>query len=337
MWAASGGQCGKYLKESMPLLLDLLEASGELDDEPRYTPAVRDELVAMSAATIDRYLAPVRATEQLRGKSTTKAGPLLRSSIKIRKAGDEIEAEPGFFEVDTVAHCGPTLKGEFTRTVNMTDVLTGWTFTRSIRNNAEKHIISALDAAVGCVPFPVLGMDFDNGSEFINHSVVRWAGDLDIYFTRSRPYRKNDQATIESKNNHLVRRYAFYYRYDTSEEREVLGRLWEQVNVKLNFLTPTRKPIGWGTDKAGRRKRLYDAPPTPLDRLLDTSALTKAQKTDLVSYRNQLNPASITRRIIELQDVPIRLAKDKTDQLYLAQIPSILPDVHKGVRVRKAS
>ena len=221
----------------MPLLLDLLEASGELDDEPRYTPAVRDELVAMSAATIDRYLAPVRATEQLRGKSTTKAGPLLRSSIKIRKAGDEIEAEPGFFEVDTVAHCGPTLKGEFTRTVNMTDVLTGWTFTRSIRNNAEKHIISALDAAVGCVPFPVLGMDFDTGSEFINHSVVRWAGDLDIYsrpLTPLQEERPGHHRTIESKNNHLVRRYAFHYRYDTSEEREVLGRLWDQVNVKLN-------------------------------------------------------------------------------------------------------
>ena len=337
VWAASGGQCGKYLKESMPLLLDLLEASGELDDEPRYSPTVRSELEAMSAATIDRYLAPARSTDQLRGKSTTKAGPLLRSSIKIRKAGDEVEAEPGFLEVDTVAHCGPTLKGEFARTVNMTDVLTGWTFTRSIRNNAEKHIISALNAAVDCLPFPVLGMDFDNGSEFINHGVVKWAGNLDIYFTRSRPYRKNDQATIESKNNHLVRRYAFYYRYDTSEEREVLGRLWEQVNVKLNFLTPTRKPVGWGTDKAGRRKRLYDAPRTPLDRLLDTDALTKTQKTDLIAYRNQLNPAAITRRIIELQDVLIRLAKDKTDQLYLAQIPSILPDVHKGVRLRKAS
>ena len=185
VWPASGGQCGKYLKESMPLLLDLLKASGELDDEPRYTPAVRDELVAMSAATIDRYLAPVRATEQLRGKSTTKTGPLAFAapSRSARPAG-EIEAEPGFFEVDTVAHCGPTLKGEFTRTVNMTDVLTGWTFTRSIRNNAEKHIISALDAAVGCVPFPVLGVDFVGGSEFINHSVVRWAADLDIY---SRP------------------------------------------------------------------------------------------------------------------------------------------------------
>jgi len=110
-----------------------------------------------------------------------------------------VEAEPGFFEVDTVAHCGPVLKGEFARTVNMTDVLTGWTFTRSIRNNAEKHIISALDAAVDAIPFPVLGMDFDNGSEFINHGVVRWAGNLDIYFTRSRPYRKNDQATIETR------------------------------------------------------------------------------------------------------------------------------------------
>ena len=138
------------------------------------------------------------------------AGLLLRNSIQIRKAGWRGSwLSLGSSKPVTVAHCGPTLKGEFTRTVNMTDVLTGWTFTRSIRNNAEKHIISALDAAVGCVPFPVLGMDFDNGSEFINHSVVRWAGDLDIYFTRSRPYRKNDQATIESKNNHLVRRHAY--------------------------------------------------------------------------------------------------------------------------------
>ena len=313
VWAASGGQCGKYLKESMPLLLDLLEGAGELDGEPRYGPAVRAELEAMSAATIDRYLAPVKA-RAVRGRSTTKAGPLLRSSIKIRRAGDEVEAEPGFFEVDTVAHCGPVLKGEFARTVNMTDVLTGWTFTRSIRNNAEKHIISALDAAVDAIPFPVLGMDFDNGSEFINHGVVRWAGNLDIYFTRSRPYRKNDQATIESKNNHVVRRYAFYYRYDTDAERQVLNRLWELVDIRVNFLTPTRKPIGWGADRAGRRKRLYDRPRTPLDRLLDTDALTDAQKDELIDYRNRLNPAVITRRIIELQDVLVRLAKDKTDQ-----------------------
>ena len=263
VWAASGGQCGKYLKESMPLLLDLLEGAGELDGEPRYGPAVRAELEAMSAATIDRYLAPVKA-RAVRGRSTTKAGPLLRSSIKIRRAGDEVEAEPGFFEVDTVAHCGPVLKGEFARTVNMTDVLTGWTFTRSIRNNAEKHIISALGAAVDAIPFPVLGMDFDNGSEFINHGVVRWAGNLDIYFTRSRPYRKNDQATIESKNNHVVRRYAFYYRYDTDAEHRVPDRLWELVDTRVNYPGPHPQAHRVGRRQGGQAQApVRPAPHTP--------------------------------------------------------------------------
>ena len=337
VWAASGGQCGKYLKESMPLLLDLLEGAGELDGEPRYGPAVRAGPGGHERGDHRPLSRPGRGPR--RARPVHGQGPVPCCAAPSRSAGPagEVEAEPGFFEVDTVAHCGPVLKGEFARTVNMTDVLTGWTFTRSIRNNAEKHIISAPGAAVDAIPFPVLGMDFDNGSEFINHGVVRWAGNLDIYFTRSRPYRKNDQATIESKNNHVVRRYAFYYRYDTDAERQVLNRLWELVDTRVNFLTPTRKPIGWGADRAGRRKRLYDRPRTPPGRLLDTDALTDAQKDELIDYRNRLNPAVITRRIIELQDVLVRLAKDKTDQLHLAQIPSILPDVRKGIRVRRAS
>lgn len=105
-----------------------------------------------------------------------------------------------------MAHCGPTLKGEFARTVNLTDMITGWVFTTAVRNNARVHIIAALDRAVEAIPFPIAGLDFDNGSEFINHDLVAWAGEREIFFTRSRPYRKNDQATIESKNNHLVRR-----------------------------------------------------------------------------------------------------------------------------------
>ncbi len=261
VWAASGGQCGKYLAASMRIQLDGLERHSELTvGVDRYSPAVREELLAMSAASIDRYLQGAKATDQIRGVSTTKPSPLLRSSIKIRKAGDEVEAEPGFFEGDTVAHCGPTLKGEFARTVNLTCVHTGWVFTRAVRNNAHVHILGVLKSAVEEVPFEVTGLDFDNGTEFLNKAVITWAGEREIFFTRSRPYKKNDQATIESKNNHLVRKYGFYYRYDTDQEREVLNRLWRLVDDRLNYLTPTKKPTGYGSDRNGHRTRIYDKP-----------------------------------------------------------------------------
>ncbi len=335
VWAASGGQCGRYLAASMQTQLDLLERHGELTfGVGRYSPAVREELLAMSSASIDRYLAPAKATDQIRGKSTTKPSPLLRSSIKIRKAGDEVEAEPGFFEGDTVAHCGPTLKGEFARTLNMTDVHTGWVFTRTVRNNAHVHILGALKAGVDEVPFEVTGLDFDNGTEFLNKAVIKWAGEREIFFTRSRPYKKNDQATIESKNNHLVRKYGFYYRYDTPEERAVLNRLWRLVNDRFNYLTPTKKPVGYGTDRNGRRTRLYDDPATPLDRLLAAKVLSPTQEAELTGYRDSLNPAGIAREVAVLQAVLLKLAKDKTEQLYLASFPTALPDVSKGIRVK---
>lgn len=335
VWAASGGQCGKYLAASMRVQLDGLERHGELvDGTDRHSPAVRAELLAMSAASVDRYLAPAKASDQLRGKSTTKPSPLLRSSITIRKSTDEVEAEPGFFEGDTVAHCGPTLKGEFARTLNLTCMHTGWVFTRTVRNNAHTHILGALNAAVEQIPFAVTGLDFDNGSEFLNHEVIGWAATQFIFFTRSRPYKKNDQATIESKNNHLVRKYGFYYRYDTEEERRALNRLWKLVNDRFNYLTPTKKPIGFGTDRSGRRKRLYDAPATPLERLLASQVLASAQQVEQVTYRDSLNPAAIARQISDLQTRLMVLAKEKTDQLYLAGIPTALPDVRKGIRVK---
>lgn len=335
VWAASGGQCGKYLAASMRIQLDALERHGELvDGVDRYSPDVRAELLSMSAATIDRYLRPAKATDQIKGVSTTKPSPLLRASIKIRKSSDEVEASPGFFEGDTVAHCGPTLKGEFARTLNLTDIHTGWVFTRTVRNNAHVHILSALKAGVEQVPFEVTGLDFDNGSEFLNKAVIKWAADMEIFFTRSRPYKKNDQATIESKNNHLVRKYGFYYRYDTDAERQLLNRLWTLVNDRLNYLTPTKKPIGFGSSRDGRRTRLYDEPATPLDRLLIAGVLSPAQQTELTAYRDGLNPAKIAREIADLQTRLLVLAKEKTEQLYLASIPSALPAVRKGIRVK---
>jgi hypothetical protein len=335
VWAASGGQCGKYLAASMWLQLDGLQRHDELAfGRDRYSPAVREELLEMSAATIDRYLAPAKAKDQISGVSTTKPSPLLRNSIKVRKAGDEVEEEPGFFEGDTVAHCGPTLKGEFARTVNLTDMHIGWVFTRSVRNNAHTHILGALKAGIHEIPYEVTGLDFDNGTEFLNKAVIKWAAEQEIFFTRSRPYKKNDQATIESKNNHLVRKYAFYYRYDTDAERAVLNRLWKLVNDRLNYLTPTIKPIGYGSSRDGRPRRLYDQPMTPLDRLLAAGVLAPAQESELLAYRDSLNPAAIARRIADLQAALLNLAKDKTEQLYLAAIPTALPDIRNGIRIK---
>ena len=337
VWAFSGYQCGKYLVVAMPTLLEALERHGELvPGRARYSPEVRAELLAMSAATIDRYLKPARDKDALRGLAATRPSSLLRTSITVRRAGDEVEDEPGFFEGDTVAHCGPTLKGEFARTVNLTCVHTGWVFTRSTRNNAHVHILAALEDAVATVPFEVVGLDFDNGSEFINHDVIDWAAGRKIFFTRARPYKKNDQATIESKNNHLVRRYAFYWRYDTPAELKLLNQLWPLVNDRLNYLTPTKKPTGWTTDAAGRRRRVYDDPATPLDRLLGADVLSMAQRNELLARRDGLNPAELARRIQSLQDRLTGLARRRTLDLEAATTTT-LPDATTGIRLHKAS
>ena len=193
-----------------------------------------------------------------------------------------------------MAHCGPTHKGEFLRSVNFTDMHTGWVFTRAIRNNAHVHIRAAFDAFVAAGPFAVTGIDCDNGSEFINHDLVAWAGQREVFFTRARPYKKNDQATIESKNNHLVRRYGFYHRYDTATGLALLNQLWSLVNDRLNFFTPTKKPTGWSTDTVGRRKRLYDKPCSPYQRLLSAGVLSPAQETELAAYQATLRPACAT-------------------------------------------
>ena len=316
VWAVAGGICGKYLAASMGEWLDAMEAVGDLVfGRDRYSRQVRAELLRMSAATIDRRLQSARAKDPIRGKSATKPGKLLRNSISVRKAGDEVEAEPGFFEVDTVAHCGPSLAGEFVRTVNFTDMNNGWVFTTAIRNNAMAHMVEAFDAFIEAVPYMVTGIDSDNGSEFINHQVLGWSLQRKIFYTRSRPYQKNDQATIESKNNHLVRKYGFYYRYDTAHQRELLNQLWPLVCDRLNYFTPTKKPVGYTTDSVGRRSRVYDKPRTPYQRLLSSGTLSPAQQAEMAAYKASLNVVQIARRISTIQQRLTSLASAPTRRL----------------------
>ncbi|QIM19727.1 transposase family protein [Leucobacter coleopterorum] len=337
VWAFAGGVSGKYLAATMELQLMLLEAHGELvPGKGRYSHQVADELLMMSPATIDRYLAPARAKDPLRGITSTTPGPLLRNSITVRKAGDEVEAVPGFFEGDTVAHCGPVLKGEFCRTVDLTDMHIGWTYTCSIRNNAHLHIRDALNRFISEIPYEVTGVDFDNGSEFINYDIIGWAAELDIYFTRSRPHKKNDQATIESKNNQIVRRYGFYWRYDALPQLKLLNELWQHVNDRHNYLTATKKPVGWTTDTKGRRKRVYDDLQTPFDRLLTSGILTPKKTAELIAYRNRLNPARIARDIDRIQQRLTYLAAHKTRTLEAAELAKA-PDPSQGVKPVKTA
>ena len=312
LWKLMGLPCGKYFVVMLPQWLPLLLEAGDLD-HPFATPEAIDEVRRMSAATVDRYLAPARAAFELRGRSATRPGLLLRNSITIRKAGDELEDVPGMLECDTVAHCGPTLQGEFARTLTMTDMSTGWTECGSIRNNASKWILEAVEVLREEFPFPVTGFDSDNGSEFINHDVADWLQKEDIAFTRSRPYKKNDQATVESKNNHVVRKHAFYWRYDTTEERELLNRLWRLVSLRMNFFTPTKKPIGYDQTAGGRRRRVYDQPKTPWQRVKCSGIPVDVESVE--ARIAGINPADLTREINAIQQQLTHLAAEKTRAL----------------------
>ena len=336
VWALMGMPCGKYLVVMLELWLPLLAGAGDLD-KPFATEAALAELEAMSAATVDRYLKPARDRMRIKGISTTKPSPLLRDSISIRTYADEAPDKPGVIEADTVAHCGPTLIGEFVRTLTMTDVVIGWTENHSIRNNAAKWITDGIEELQQWFPFDLVIFDSDCGSEFINHDVAGWLQARDIEQTRSRPYQKNDQAHVESKNNHVVRKHAFYWRYDTVEELTLLNRLWRLVSLRLNFFTPTKKAVGYTTTADGRKKRIYDKPKTPWQRL-QASGVLDTQHLSTVAVRIEgINPADLTRQINAIQMELLDLSKAKTEALAAARhidLQALQPSINRLAKAK---
>lgn len=330
VWALMGMPCGKYLVVMLELWLPSMS---EADlDRPFATGQAMAELTAMSPATVDRYLKPARDRMAIKGISTTKPSPLLRNSITIRTCAGEAPKAPGVIEADTVAHCGPTLIGEFARTLTMTDLVTGWTENTSIRNNASAWITAGIEELQGRFPFPMAVFDSDCGSEFINHDVAGWLQARDIAQTRSRPYQKNDQAHVESKNNHVVRKHAFYWRYDTAQERELLNLLWELVSLRLNFFTPTKKPVEYSIAADGRKKRVYDTPATPWQRLQASGVLDAQQLSAVAARVEGVNPADLTRRINAIQMQLLDLAKAKTEALAAARhidLQALQPSINR--------
>lgn len=296
VWASLDYACGKRVAAGMEDTLSALLRSDELACDAK-TAAL---LFSMSAATIDRLLAPDRAKTQLKGRATTKPGTLLKSQIPVRTGTEWNEERPGFLEIDLVAHCGDSTRGEYCNTLDATDIATGWTETRAVRNKAQVHVFAAIKDIRASLPFPLLGIDSDNGAEFINDELFRYCKEEDITFTRSRPYKKNDGCHVEQKNWSVVRQNVGYGRFDTPEELEVLNRIHVLVRLHTNFFMPSAKLIS-KTRNGSKVTKRYDAHQTPYRRVLASEHVPDEVKEALTEQFLSLNPADLMRRIGKLQ------------------------------------
>lgn len=305
VWATLDGPCGKRLAPFMEEIVAVMERVGELE----LTSEQRDRLGAMSAATIDRRLAGDRSRLPFRSRGGTKPGSMLKSQIPIRTFADWNDARPGFVECDLVAHEGGRNDGHFCQTLDVTDVASGWTELRAVSKKSHRLVFDALVAIQDRLPFPLLGLDSDNGAEFINHELTTYCAEREITFTRSRPYRKNDACFVEQKNWTVVRHAVGYLRYDTEEDLETLNELYEVLSLHVNFFQPQMKLIEKIRDGAKIKKR-YDTAQTPYQRLLG-SDIPAVAKQELTERYHQLNPVELKRKIIRHQDGLMKLARYK--------------------------
>ncbi len=306
IWAICDCICGKRLAPFLPEIIPVLERWEELEIDEE----ARAKLLEISPATIDRLLAPVKKQYQLRARSKTKPGTLLKDQIPIRTFSEWDEGRPGFVEVDLVSHDGGNPRGDFIQTLDLTDVYTGWTETWAVKNKAQVWVFAALQKIRGRLPFELLGLDSDNGSEFINGHLLRFCQENEITFTRSRPYRKNDNCFVEQKNYSVVRRAVGYGRYDTGEELAVLNELYDRLRLYTNFFQPVMKLIE-KVRIGSKVQKKYDQAKTPYRRVLESPFISKEAKEELKQGYAELNPVELKREIIRLQERLSELARLK--------------------------
>ena len=294
-WAVLRAPAGKRLAPMLPVLVPMLRRDGELT----LTDAEAALLIRMSAATIDRKLAPERVKLTQRGRSYTKPGSVLKSQIPVRTWAEWDDAVPGFVEIDLVGHEGGVASGQFCFTLTVTDIATGWTVDRSVPNKAQKWVFAALQYALGRFPFPVLGIDSDNGSEFINDYLLAYCHAQQITFTRSRPGNKNDGAHVEQKNWARVRELVGDYRYDTAAELEKLNQIWELDALFTNYLLSQQKLVSKERHGAKVVKK-HDAALTPHQRAITDPGPGKRPVIAMNAQIKRLKPAALSRQILAL-------------------------------------
>jgi hypothetical protein len=292
IWLASDQLCGKRLKIALPLWLPHYEA-----EQGALPEAIRAGLLAVSASTLDRLLKAARVAHP-KGLGGTKPGTLLKKQIPIRCEHWDI-TQPGFVEADTVAHCGNSLAGDFVWSLTMTDILTGWTECRATWNKGAQGVIAQIQAIEAALPFPLRGFDCDNGSEFLNHHLVRYFSDHPDKpsFTRSRPYRKNDNAHVEQKNWSQVRHLFGYDRFENPKLVALMNDLyaneWSQLQ---NHFCPTLK-LKEKSREGSRYKKRYHSPETPYQRVMASNVISPSFRQKIENLHATLNPFDLKRRI----------------------------------------
>lgn len=292
VWEASDRLCSKRLHPFLPEFIRVLQKCGE----SQITAEVENKLCRMSPATIDRLLRSWKQKGGRRSFSTTKPGSLLRSSIPIRTFTDWQENRPGFIEVDLVAHCGESLEGFYLNTLMAVDVATGWSEFIGIWGKGQQRVGTGIHHVRERLPFPLLGLDSDNGSEFINRDLARWCHREGITFTRSRPYKKNDNCFVEQKNGNIVRRVIGRDRYSSKQAYETLNRVYYLLRLYANFFQPAMKLVS-KTRHGAKVHRIYDVAQTPYQRVLKSGVTIEANKTQITSIYAHLNPVSLLKQI----------------------------------------
>lgn len=291
IWEICGRICSKRLRPFLPEMVRILERTQEL----QLSDEVKTLLLSMSRSSIDRCLGPVRRAHP-HGLSTTKPGTLLKKSIPIQICTPWDEEKPGFLEIDLVAHCGETAEGQFVNTLTCVDISTGWVECLAVLTRNKQNVFEAIKTMRTRLPFSLLGLDSDNGSEFINELLFQYCQYQQITFTRSRPYQKNDQAHVEQKNWSIVRRLIGYDRYETEAEYKLLQSVYEDLRLYTNFFQPVFKLVSKETiDK--KTIKHYDAAATPYQRVLASKDVPLEVKAQLANLYVQLNPVKLRTSI----------------------------------------
>jgi hypothetical protein len=264
------------------------------------------KLKRVSPASIDRLLAS-RRRQPARRRGLTKPGTLLKHQIPVRTWADWTEDRPGFCEMDLVDHSGGRIirGADHAWTLCFTDVKTAWTECVAVRNKAQVHVFAAIKSARRRLPFPLLGIDSDNGSEFINDQLYRYCLQEELTFTRGRAGKKNDSAFVEQKNWSVVRRAVGYYRYDTPEQLALLNRLYALLHWYNNFFLPVMK-LKEKVRVGSRKKRVYDEPQTPYARALASPDVSNADKAQLREAYHFLDLVSLRTQIDDVQEVLLK-------------------------------